>query len=69
MKVVLVAVNATYSHSNLALRYLSAYCGGHFPALETVEYNINQEPDLILADLARRRLMWWAFLVISGILN
>lgn len=55
MKVVLVAVNATYSHSNLALRYLSAYCGGHFPALETVEYNINQEPDLILADLARRR--------------
>ncbi len=55
MKVVLVAVNATYSHSSLALRYLSAYCRDQFPNLETVEYNINQNPDLMLADLARRR--------------
>lgn len=55
MKTLLVAVNATYSHTNLALRYLSAYCRGQFPDLDTVEFNINQDPGLMLADIARRR--------------
>lgn len=55
MEVLLVAVNATYSHSSLALRYLSAYCRSRFPDLKTLEYNINQDPSLILADLARHR--------------
>lgn len=53
MKILLVAVNATYSHSSLALRYLSAYCRSQFPELQTLEYNINQDPARILADLAR----------------
>lgn len=52
MKVVLVAVNATYSHTNLALRYLKQYCQPHFPDMETVEFNINQHADTMLAELA-----------------
>lgn len=44
MKVVLAALNARYSHSSLALRYLQRYCEGQFPNLETVEFNINQKP-------------------------
>ncbi|HBG02343.1 MAG TPA: B12-binding domain-containing radical SAM protein, partial [Firmicutes bacterium] len=54
MKVVLVALNAKYSHSSLALRYLKHYCEPQFPDLETMECNINQDPSAILADLASR---------------
>ncbi|NMA60311.1 MAG: B12-binding domain-containing radical SAM protein, partial [Firmicutes bacterium] len=52
MKVLLVALNAKYSHSSLALRYLQHYCGPQFPGIESMEYNINQDPQVILADLA-----------------
>ncbi len=52
MKVLLVALNAKYSHSSLALRYLQYYCGPQFPGLASLEYNINQDPQVILADLA-----------------
>lgn len=55
MKVVLVALNAKYSHSSLALRYLKHYLEPQFPAVETLEFNINQEPGAILAELAERR--------------
>ncbi|NMB02218.1 MAG: DUF4080 domain-containing protein [Firmicutes bacterium] len=55
MKIVLVAVNATYSHSSLALRYLKHYCQPHFANLETVEFNINQNPDTMLAELALKQ--------------
>lgn len=55
MNVVLVAINATYSHSSLALRYLKEYCSPYFPTLETLEFNINQDPGAILAELALRK--------------
>ncbi|HHW72969.1 MAG TPA: DUF4080 domain-containing protein [Firmicutes bacterium] len=55
MRVVLAAVNARYTHSSLALRYLKSYCGRQFPQIETVEFNINQSPRAMLADLALRR--------------
>ncbi|NLL09261.1 MAG: cobalamin B12-binding domain-containing protein, partial [Firmicutes bacterium] len=55
MKVVLAALNARYSHSSLALRYLQRYCEGQFPNLETVEFNINQNPRTILGEIARRK--------------
>lgn len=55
MKVVLAALNATYSHSSLALRYLQRCCAQQFPELETVEFNINQSPQAILAELVRRK--------------
>ena len=57
-KVLLVALNAKYSHSSLALRYLEQYLKhylvpGHAD-VETLEFNINQDPKAILGDLARR---------------
>ncbi len=55
MQVVLAALNARYSHSSLALRYLRRYCERQFPDLETVEFNINQSPRLILGELAKRK--------------
>ncbi len=55
MKIILAAVNAKYSHTNLALRYLTAFCAPEFPGLEALEYNINQDPGLVLSDIARRR--------------
>lgn len=54
MKVVLVALNAKYSHSSLALRYLKHYLEPQFPAVETLEFNINQDPSMILSELAGR---------------
>ena len=49
----LVAVNARYSHTNLAVRYLkNALEGAGIPA-EFVEYTINQPVGEILADLCR----------------
>ncbi len=54
MQVVLVALNAKFSHSSLALRYLKSYVEQGFPNVETLEFNINQDQDLILAELARR---------------
>ena len=55
MQVVLVALNAKYSHSSLALRYLKSYVEEGFPNVETLEFNINQDLGLILAELARRK--------------
>lgn len=55
MNVVLVAMNARFSHSSLALRYLKEYCRGEFPQIEAVEYNINQEIAGILADLVQKK--------------
>ena len=57
-KVLLVALNAKYSHSSLALRYLKHYLKHYLePGLadvETLEFNINQNLNAILGDLARR---------------
>ncbi|HKM42981.1 MAG TPA: DUF4080 domain-containing protein [Limnochordia bacterium] len=52
MKVVLVALNAKYSHSSLALRYLLHYLKPEFPLVKTLEFNINQDPGVVLAELA-----------------
>lgn len=50
MKTVLVAVDSQYVHMNLAIRSLSACCiETEAPILR--EYNINQQPYLILKDL------------------
>ena len=55
MKAVLVALNASYSHSSLALRYLLQYCKKQFPGLRGLEFNINQDPGLVLAELVQGR--------------
>jgi radical SAM superfamily enzyme YgiQ (UPF0313 family) len=53
MKLLLVACNAKYIHSNLAVYDLKAYAREYGDQIEIREYTINQEKDLILADLYR----------------
>lgn len=56
MKILLVAVNAKYIHSNPALYSLKAYAGQmENRRIEIVEYTINHRREEILADLYRQR--------------
>lgn len=54
MKVSLVALNAKYSHSSLALRYLKHYLQPSFRNVDTLEFNINQNPGMMLAEIVSR---------------
>ncbi len=51
MNVVLVALNAKYSHSSLALRYLKHYLQPEFPSVKALEFNINQDPAMMLTEI------------------
>ena len=51
MKILLTTLNAKFTHHNLALRYLRAYCQPEFPELVVREYNINQQLSLIQSEL------------------
>lgn len=59
MKILLIAVNAKYIHSNLAVRSLKAYAEKHADygglQIELGEYTINQQTDYILRDIYRRK--------------
>lgn len=58
MKILLVAINAKYVHTNLAVRDLLAFAeasGDRSGAIEIAEYTINQLPEQILADIYRKR--------------
>ncbi len=54
MKILLTAVNARYSHTNLAVRYLQNALKQAGIASEIAEYTINEPARAILADIARR---------------
>ena len=51
MKVLLVAVNAKYIHSNLAVYDLKAYTENIPVEVELAEYTINQQQEEILRDI------------------
>lgn len=52
MKVVLVAINAKYIHSNLAVYCLNSYSKEEFGQdMEIAEYTINQQADYVIKDL------------------
>ena len=51
MKILLVAVNAKYIHSNLAVYCLKSYAAAHGYSVEIAEYTINQQPGEVLRDL------------------
>ena len=53
-KILLVAINAKYIHSNLAVYSLKAAAGKYGDQIEIAEYTINQQPDQILGDIYRR---------------
>lgn len=66
MRVLLIAINAKYIHSNLAVyslkayarRYVRKYYGGYAPdelEIDIAEYTINQQPDDILRGLYKKR--------------
>ncbi|MBR3004403.1 MAG: B12-binding domain-containing radical SAM protein [Lachnospiraceae bacterium] len=57
MKILLVAVNAKYIHSNLALRQLKKYAEAHLeslPEIEIIEYTINNYQEDILSGIYER---------------
>lgn len=55
MKVLLVAVNAKYIHSNLAIYSLKANCGIYEEQIKLMEYSINQYPEEIFRSLYREK--------------
>ncbi len=55
MKILLVAINAKYIHSNLAVYCLRACAGEHKGQVEIAEYTINHRKEDILADIYRRK--------------
>ena len=56
MKILLVAVNAKYIHSNPAVHSLKACAGEYEDCVEIAEYTINQQPSYIMREIYRRRL-------------
>ncbi len=55
MKILLVAVNAKYIHSNLAVYSLKAAARAYGDRVEIGEYTVNQQLDEILADIYQRQ--------------
>ena len=54
-KILLVALNAKYIHSNPAVYCLKAYAAKYQEYIEIAEYTINQQTDEILRDIYRRK--------------
>ena len=55
MKTLLIAINAKYIHSNLAVYSLKASAGSWKDEVEIAEYTINHLREDILADIYRRK--------------
>lgn len=53
MKIILCALNAKYTHSNLAVQYLKAYCSDY--DIHIAEYNINQPLDSLVRELYKMK--------------
>ncbi len=51
MKILLVALNAKFVHTNLAIRYLRSYCQTEFPEILLREFTINEHLPEILAEI------------------
>ena len=72
MKVLLVAINAKYIHSNLAVYSLKAYAekyGLNKHQIKIKEYTINQYPEEILSDIYSEKADVVGFPVIYGTLH
>lgn len=55
MKILLVAINSKYIHSNLAVYSLQAYAREYCDEIQIAEYTINQQIDDILMDLYKKK--------------
>ena len=72
MKILLVAINAKYIHSNLAVYCLKAYAEKNMPQnvnvqIELAEYTINQNRDEILKDIYSRDDLFFMLYLESGL--
>lgn len=55
MKILLLAINAKYIHSNLAVYSLAAYAKKNHAAVETAEYTINHRKEYILQEIYKKK--------------
>lgn len=55
MNMLLVAINAKYIHSNLAIYSLRAYAGRHKDEIGLAEYTVNQKSEEILAGIWKKK--------------
>ncbi len=55
MKLLLVAINAKYIHSNLAVYSLKAYAGKYSDCIEIAEFTINQADEELLKELYKSK--------------
>lgn len=53
--ILLVAINAKYIHSNLAVYYLKKYAEEYDDHIDLAEYTINQYTDFIMQDIYKKR--------------
>lgn len=60
-KCLLIGINAKYIHTNLAIRYLKAYCKKEYPNIEEIEFSINDNIDNILREMYSSRIDIYAF--------
>lgn len=55
MKILLVAINAKYIHTNLAVFNLQAYAKHYGKEIEVVEFTINHQQDYILEEIYKKK--------------
>lgn len=55
MKILLVAVNAKYIHSNPAIYSLLSYAGNYREFIETAEFTINHRKEYILQEIYKKK--------------
>ena len=55
MNILLVAINAKYIHSNLAVYSLKAYAGEYQEHIGLLEYTINHRADYILQEIYKQK--------------
>ena len=55
MKIILIAVNAKYIHSNPAVYSLKACTGAYSSHVDILEFTINQQPSYLLQEIYKRQ--------------
>lgn len=60
-KCLLIGVNAKYIHTNLAIRYLKAYCNKQYQSIQLKEFSINDSLNNILKEVYHNETHIYAF--------
>lgn len=55
MKILLIALNAKYIHSSLALQSIKAYCNGYKDCVDIVEFTINNDENFIISEIYKKK--------------